>query len=289
MRYPNGYMKGVFSTEQGLRREKGFKRILGGYMKRSKPQVYELHDSVYRDLRSKNLHHWLDKLNRVPPPGKDGIDLHDERFLCDVLAQDWAPKRGAAIELGCGTGPLLRWLSRRGFKGLGVDVSCTAVRMAREQSAHCRGLRFRRADVIRDSLGPLHGYDLALDGHWLHCITQPNDRRRALSKVRSLLRKRGVFIVLSMCAPVLAKRFREIYPEQLLKNHIVYQSFDAAERYKGSLKLRGRAYAPLRYVGHWKSILREVRSAGFEPRLLRLNHAYADEVVGSLCVAAIAV
>ena len=51
------------------------------------------------------------------------VDPDAERFLDDVLAQTWAPRAGRALELGCGTGPMLRWLAERGFRGVGIDVS----------------------------------------------------------------------------------------------------------------------------------------------------------------------
>jgi hypothetical protein len=45
-------------------------------MKHRTAKAYELHDAVYRELRAKNLRHWLDNGCKVPPPVKDGIDAH---------------------------------------------------------------------------------------------------------------------------------------------------------------------------------------------------------------------
>jgi SAM-dependent methyltransferase len=257
-------------------------------MTRCARKTYEFHDGVYRDLRAKGLRHWSDK-SKATQPVKCGIDSHDERFLADALAQEWVPKSGKAVELGCGSGTMLRWLWSRGFKGLGVDVSRTAVQMAREQSRDFRGLRFQCADVVHKPLGAAGTYDLALDGHWLHCLTQQRDRTVALERVRKLLTPGGVFIVLTMCAPVNETRFASLYPDQRLRNHVIYHPGEHADQFEGSRTLGGRACLPTRYIGHWKDILREVRQAAFEPRLIRLNHAYGDEVVGSLCIAAVAV
>lgn len=252
-----------------------------------KPRAYELHEQVYRDLNSKNLENWSDKDNKVTPPARDGIDVHDERFLEDALAQGWAPKVGKAIEFGCGTGPMVRWLARRGFKGLGIDVSPTAIRMAKRQCKGNRGVQFRCADALQDDIGE-GKYDLALDGRWLHCITEPGDRKRAFRKARQALRKGGVFLVLTMCAPLEAQRFSELYPHQKVRNHVIYQAFEGAERFDGCRTIQGKACLPLRYVGHWKSILKEVQAAGFETRLMRLNRAHGDEAASFLNVAAVA-
>lgn len=50
------------------------------------------------------------------------IDPHDRHFFEHVFAQPWAPKDGAAVELGCGTGPIARWLGGRGFKTTGLTL-----------------------------------------------------------------------------------------------------------------------------------------------------------------------
>ena len=130
-----------------------------------------------------------------------------KRFLADALAQPWAPKGGRVIELGCGTGPILRWICKRDFSGLGIDVSKTAIAMAKEQS---RGLnvKFKQADICRIDAGKIGKFDLVIDGKCLHCIADADDRKKFLKNSFKLLKKAGVFIVMTMCCPADMKNIR---------------------------------------------------------------------------------
>ncbi len=244
---------------------------------------YAANEILYQRMKAKGLRS-LGQLND-PDKGRD-ITEHAERFLTDALAQPWAPKGGRAIELGCGTAPMLRWLCKRGFSGLGVDVSKTAIAMARAQS---RGfdVRFRRADLCDLDAAKPGTFDLALDGHCLHCITRPADRRGFLKTVHRLLTKDGVFIVLSMCAPVDRKLFSKKHPGHRLVGHTLYVPFAQAGEYQGSRKIAGSVHAPIRYIGHWQSILVEIRKAGFHVQLVRYNAPQGDDPGGDLAVAAL--
>jgi SAM-dependent methyltransferase len=208
-------------------------------------------------------------------------------FLKDVLAQPWAPKTGKAIELGCGTAPMLRWLHERGFGGLGVDVSKTAISMAKAQSKGL-GLRFKRADLCAPGALDLGTFDLALDGRCLHCITQPEDRRAFLTNVRGLLRPGGLFIVLTMCAPIDRPLFAETYPNLRIVGHTIYMPHAKAKNYDGWRAIGGQDHVPSRYVGHWKSILTDIRRSGFRPRLIKVTDPL-EEPNGDLEVGALAV
>ena len=125
---------------------------------------YALHQLEYEKMRRQGIKSW----GRRDQPWE--IDPNDKRFLADALAQPWAPKRGTALEIGCGTAPILRWLTRRGFSGLGVDISRTALEMARAQSRG-RAIGFVQADMCRPALRLRGRFDLAVDGHCLHCVT----------------------------------------------------------------------------------------------------------------------
>jgi 2-polyprenyl-3-methyl-5-hydroxy-6-metoxy-1,4-benzoquinol methylase len=94
---------------------------------------YEAHEKEYRRMESAGIPSWF-RRNRPWD-----IDPHDEHFLADVLAQPWAPKTGVVIELGCGTGPLTRWLANKGCQATGIDISPTAIRMAQQRSPTGKG------------------------------------------------------------------------------------------------------------------------------------------------------
>ena len=249
---------------------------------------YEGHEIAYKRIRRKGLRSWAERNCAKPPKRPREIDGDTRKFLVDVLGQRWAPKGGRAIELGCGTAPILRWVCRRGFSGLGVDVSKTAISMARAQS---KGLdiRFRRADLCGPSVGKPGGFDLAVDGHCLHCITGREDRRAFLSNTRALLREGGLFVVLTMCSPVDRKGSPNVIRGQKLVDRVVYAPADEVGEYEGARRIGGRDYMPTRYLGHWKSILTELRAAGFEPQLIRFVHATPKDPTSELSVGALAV
>ena len=57
--------------------------------------------------------------------------------------------------------------------------------------------------------------------------------------------------------------------------------------YAGSRRIGGQLHIPTRYFGHHKDIIKEIRRAGFEVRLVRLQTATEHEPSGDLGVAAV--
>ena len=248
---------------------------------------YEAHEIAYRKMKKEGIRSWDERYSSNSPGRKRQIDVDTKRFLVDVLAQTWAPKGGKAIELGCGTAPILRWVCKKGFSGLGVDVSKTAVAIAREQS---RGLniRFRRGDICKLSVDKVGKFDLAVGGHCLHCIIAPKNRRAFLKNTFRLLKKRGLFILMTMCAPVDLKIFSNTCEGQKLIDHTIYAPYEEAMEYEGFRTIGGCDYMPTRYVAHWRNILSEIRKAGFQIKLFRYSYPAGQDPIGSLAVGALA-
>jgi SAM-dependent methyltransferase len=242
---------------------------------------YEGHEVIYKRMKKKGILSWDEKRG----PGCKAINADTKRFLTDALTQQWSPKNGRVIELGCGTGPILRWICKRNFSGFGIDVSKTAVAMAKEQSKGFN-IRFKCADVCRDNLERMGRFDLVVDGHCLHCIIRPDDRKAFMKNSFKLLKKDGLFIVMTMCSPVDRKIFSNVCNRQKLIDHTIFMLFDEAGEYEDFRTFNGRDYMPTRKVLHWKNILSEVQQAGFKIRLLRYNKAAGQEPFGDLSVAA---
>lgn len=223
---------------------------------------YAAHEQVYQKMKADGVPTWD---QRDKPTA---IDPHDRRFLEDALAQSWAPGKGRALELGCGTGPLTRWLADRGFETTGVDISATAIEMAKEQSEGS-GIEFFQADLCKISPKRLGRFDLILDGHFFHCLTDPKDRAAAFDRVRGMLNLDGVFILMTMCSPIDRSAFARLFPDQIIHRHIIHSPH------------------PTRAVLHWKTLLKELRDHGFEPRLIRFNRCGGEEPLSSLNVGTI--
>lgn len=247
-----------------------------------KKRPYEGHEIIYQTMKKNGILVWGQKGS-----GSTGKSCRPEtkNFLKDVLSQPWAPKGGKAIELGCGTGPLLRWICKKGFRGMGIDISKTAIAMAREQSTGM-DITFRQGDVCRLITQRLGRFDLVIDGLCLHCLTDAKDRTTYLKNAFKLLNDGGLFVLLTMCGPMDKKQFARVCKGHKIADKVVYVPF-GDNRYEGRIKLDGRHYLPSRYIGHWKEILRDVSRAGFESKLIRYNANNSNDFCGTLTVGAL--
>ncbi len=243
---------------------------------------YEGHEIAYQRIRKRGIRSWGESMHVK----QKAIDPDTKRFLIDVLSQPFAPRKGKAIELGCGTAPLLRWICKRGFTGLGIDISKTAVAMAKEQSMGMN-IRFKRADICNFDVKRIGKFDIAIDGHCLHCIIRPKDRKAFLRSAFNLLKKGGLFIVMCMCSPVNRKAFSQICKGQRLIEHTIYVPYDRASEYEGFRIIDGQDYMATRKILHWKSILTEIRKAGFQTNLFRYNKPAGEAPFGDISVAAL--
>ncbi len=245
-------------------------------------KAYEGHEVVYQKMRKKGIHTWGQKGG-----AKTVVSCIPEtrRFLKDVLAQPWAPPKGRVIEFGCGTGPLLRHICERGFTGVGVDISKTAIAMAREQSRSL-DIKFIQGDVCNLNKRALGRFDIVIDGLCLHCITDAKDRKAYFRNVFKVLKNDGIFILLTMCGPINRKRLLELYKDQKIVKKVIYLPFDK-KGYKGLSMFNGEPYLPTRYIGHWKDILKELYRSGFEPKLIRYKASNREDCCGTLTVGAL--
>ncbi len=245
---------------------------------------YEGHEIIYKKIKRKGLRSW-NEFQRIK---QKEIDYDTKRFLADVITQPWAPKGGRVVELGCGTGPILRWIcKKRNFSGLGIDVSKTAITMAKEQSKGVN-VTFKWADLCRIDAEKIGKFDLAIDGKCLHCITNDSDRKKFLKNSFKLLKKGGVFIVMTMCGPGDRKIFSDGWKGQKLINHTIYYPLEKAGQYEDFITFKGRDYIPTRKILHWKSILSEIHNAGFKIKMFQYNASTEKEPFGDLSVAALA-
>ena len=152
-------------------------------------KYYEGHEKAYRKLKASGHVCW-DKT------AFDGFYMRPflEAALTHMQFKHDHPR---ALELGCGTGPLSCLLAQKGFDVRGIDISASAVELAREEAAK-RGLaiRYDVGDVC--ALPEGERFDLIVDAHCLHCIVWDEDRARVLSSVKRLLNDDGYFLIETM-------------------------------------------------------------------------------------------
>ena len=202
------------------------------------------------------------------------IDTQTKRFLKNVFSQQWIPKKGKVIELGCGTAPILRWVCRKGFEGFGVDISKTAISMAKKQSAGLN-IRFKTADVCSAEMRKLGLFDVIIDGHCLHCIISTADRKRFFKNTSGLLTKDGILIIMTMCGPINKRKFSEICRGHKILKDTLY------------VKAGNNRDMPVRKILSKQKIAREIKEAGFDILLSKYIKPIGEDPFGSFMAAAI--
>lgn len=131
---------------------------------------------------------WEDIYKNVP---LDEIPWHSEKPPLSLVRNIQSIERGLAIDLCCGAGTNSIFLAKNGFKVTGIDVSETAVKIARKM-AEKEGLHidFKVADVLDFRTGKK--FDFAFDRGCFHHM--PVSKRRMFAEnLSGMLKKRGRF------------------------------------------------------------------------------------------------
>lgn len=100
------------------------------------------------------------------------------------------------LEVGCGAAPNLVWLAERGIAVSGVDISPTALDLARQAFAR-RGVQERVRRLEHGSATSLPFADNSFDGVLESCVFQHLarvDRKTAFAEVVRVLKPGGVFV-----------------------------------------------------------------------------------------------
>lgn len=116
------------------------------------------------------------------------------------LVESGKVRPSKAIDLGCGAGNYAIYLAGIGFDVTAVDISESAIRIAKENSRK-KGVKcnFLVADVLGDLDEFKENFDFAYDWELLHHI-YPEDRNKYVQNVNKILKARGKY--LSVCFSV---------------------------------------------------------------------------------------
>jgi len=138
-------------------------------------------ETIYRSLPPDEIP-W----NRETPPEAFREIFDNERV-----------KACSAVDLGCGLGHYALWLAQRGFTVTGIDVSETAIRLARQNAARQQvDCDFRCMDLSKPLEDLIEKFDFAFDWELLHHMN-PEQRSIYVRNVASLLNPSGRY--LSLC------------------------------------------------------------------------------------------
>jgi SAM-dependent methyltransferase len=213
-------------------------------------KYYEGHETAYLRLKSEGHDNW-DK--------RPFEQFYMRPFLERVVRMYPAKDGESAIEFGCGTGPISCFLAGAGYDVSGIDVSATAIEMARTQ-ASARGfskIKFKVGDWLALSGEPL--VDLIVDGHCLHCIVFDEERMAALRAARALLKPGGRFALETMCFHPRMKFAPNFHYDQ---DGVLWVR--VPQTYSSSLKKIGDDwYVPNRRIIQAERIEEQLLAAGF--------------------------
>jgi len=139
----------------------------------------------------------MDEIYRKLPPEQIPWNVEEPPDALVQLLDRGSVRPCRAIEFGCGLGNYTRYLSGRGFDVTGVDISPTAIGIAREKAA-AKGVActFIAADVLGD-LQEVEGmFGFAYDWELLHHLF-PEHRKKYVENVHRKLGPGGSY--LSLC------------------------------------------------------------------------------------------
>jgi len=139
----------------------------------------------------------MDEIYRRLPQNDIPWNIEDPPLVLVELVETGKIRPSKAIDLGCGTGNYTIYLAKKGFEVTGVDISPTAIRIAKE-NANRKGVEcsFIVGDVLGD-LKEVNGtFDFAYDWELLHHIF-PEQRLKYVKNVYELLNPKGHY--LSVC------------------------------------------------------------------------------------------
>ncbi|MDH5581617.1 MAG: class I SAM-dependent methyltransferase [Bdellovibrionales bacterium] len=161
-----------------------------------------------------------------------------------------------ALEVGCGTSSVFDHLKEPSFKARGIDISESAIEIAKKKSL---STRYECLDV--KDLSNRDEYDLVVDGHCLHCIVDDKDREVALKNIYRSLRPGGLFVLESMTEHKRMEFDDHLFfnkENKTLYKHNTNASFDDLVFYEG------RPFLPVRRVKHSMEIENEILGIGFK-------------------------
>lgn len=100
-------------------------------------------------------------------------------------------KPGSALDLGCGTGAKSIYLAKKGFKVTGIDISKTAIKLAKKNAQKAKAqVNFIVADVTGLSFLKNKKFDFVLDWANLHGIPKTK-QKRYVTKIAKHTKKGG--------------------------------------------------------------------------------------------------
>jgi cyclopropane fatty-acyl-phospholipid synthase-like methyltransferase len=180
----------------------------------------------------------MDKIYRDRPLEKIPWVYETPPAILIELVEKYIIKPCKTIELGCGIGNYAIYLAKMGFKVTGVDISKTAIEIAKENSVKQKVVcDFRVADVVGDLSGIREKFDFAYDWELLHHIF-PEKREKFMRNVQNLLNQGGKYLTVSFSEKDPSFGGKEKYRKTPLGTTLYFSSKDELNKlFKSHFKI----------------------------------------------------
>ncbi len=110
--------------------------------------------------------------------------------------ENWPIRQCKVLDVACGTGIETIWLTSKGFKATGIDVSPVAIDLAKK-NAEKENIKadFRVYDFMTEKLQKSE-YDLAFDRGFFHGFHTHDERVEIATRFHTILKQNGLWLSL---------------------------------------------------------------------------------------------
>lgn len=220
---------------------------------------FEEHEKTYQEMKRDNTLAW----DQYHDPKKYNFDhFMMKPFLERALNQiKIAPEKSKVFEYGCGTGAGACYLANRGFSVDAIDISPTAIELARSIAEERRlNVNYINGDLL-DVVDLGEEYDIVLDNYCLQSIVTNSDRSKLYKIIRSLLKETGYYIIST--AIYNDKRVYGGDTFYCAETGVVYDHITTPEKYSDSVLIENRWWIPNRRHLKKDELKEELTTAGF--------------------------
>ncbi len=176
--------------------------------------------------------------------------LEPTRHLIEFLSRYRLGRNSRVLDFGCGEGRDTLFLTKRGFRAIGLDSSPSAIRKARLKALREKlKARFLVADMTRRTTFRGNQFDLAINIDNIHALYKKSWRLSHFREAHRILKKGGFYF---LCAHTARDAKREMRGTGLF-------IFDVS----GEKKRVRLAYEPS-FIGTAKGYQEELESSRFE-------------------------
>lgn len=136
-------------------------------------------------------HNYISKNNTKELPWE--IYTYDENLkdMINLLGL----KKGSILEIGCGSGNDIKFLSKKGFNVTGIDISKKAINIAKMNNKDSKNVKFIVGDVQNNL--PKKTYDIIYDRGCIHNIKITGNLENIFKILSSKLNFKGKMIIIT--------------------------------------------------------------------------------------------